>query len=875
MDTGSFSTIRTAPAGWISVSEELLQTSPVPIGRYLYHRLGASTLSQLRRSHVITATVPKKFARRKPDGLVVLGGSVRAWIEYRLPENLATQDQVTSLIEGTRHVAKALCNLLIITDSNRTHWINPHTGRPAQALDPVPRFDAKQIVDRTATMEELQSLERAIDQCHHSLTPDNDFLETPTVVDPSQLARSVWQKIWLQTGKEAEKCLYNVVELFIFKFLSDLAVLDRHMNFSTVLELSKTQDPDAALNLYANLTRPKISALFPAGVDHTTIINGTIFVNEKGKPNPVHAGLFAEVLEDLADFDGQHGSFRYIDPQFKTRLYETFLRQGAGLHHLGQYFTPRNVVATIIDMSPAGALFDGASICDPFCGVGGFLLEAILRTPRLRAQYEPVNGVITPEVSLVGYDKGSDEKDDERTIVLAKANAIVYLTELIATHNDPELIAEIAEKVVNPMFTLLRTNVGTFGLDHQNRYDLILTNPPYVTRGSASFKRALETEGHMVRYPAPGRGVESLAIQWVIRSLKPHGTAFLIVPDGLCNQTPMLDYIKSQCIVRAIVSLPIRTFYSTPKKTYILVIERKAFLSEQQNTPVFTHLVSEIGESRDARRWNIEENNLPAMAALYNQFKGSPSTFTSDDPRCRVVPWADFSAYEHWMVDRYWSKKQLEAFGIVDSVGQIGVDELNQLLAQVGGQRQFGSEGDIQTREVLLGDTDLFSLRIGQRVLKSDCVPSGIPCISANVRDVFGYIEESTLLDGFDQPSITWGIDGIFDWHFMPAGRPFHPTDHCGVLRLKTDAIDPEYLYHPLRATRDRPGFDRTYRAKLENIKQVSVEVPISSDGSFDLRRQQELAVLHHNIQDEQNRLQGQLKMLEGIVEARVALYSS
>ena len=144
------------------------------------------------------------------------------------------------------------------------------------------------------------------------------------MIDPSSLARSVWQKIWINTGKEPEKCLYNVVELFVFKFLSDVGVLRSHNNFQSVFSLNKTASAKDALKHYANICRKEIRDLFPEGSDGTTVINGTIFVNEKGEPNLSQARLFGEVLTQLQDYDNQYGSFKYIKKDFKTRLYELF-----------------------------------------------------------------------------------------------------------------------------------------------------------------------------------------------------------------------------------------------------------------------------------------------------------------------------------------------------------------------------------------------------------------------------------------------------------------------------------------------------------------------------------------------------------------------
>ena len=779
-----------------------------------------------------------RVKNKKPDGLVTLGkGVVKACIEYKTPNELSTSSKIKTAIEQEHAPARFLCNLLIVTDGTKTLWINPHTGSWAISERNLPTFDAKALVAGTATTEDLQWIERTIDEADHSLSPTNDRISSPELLDPSQLARTIWQKIWINTGKEPEKCLYNVVELFVFKFLSDLEVLEANNNFAQVYELGKAHGHEAALTSYAQLSRHAIHNLFPEGSDNTTVINGTIFVNEIGEPNLAQARLFCEVLDDLQTFDREHRSFRYIQREFKTRLYESFLRECAGLRLLGQYFTPRNVVQAIVKMSGADALPDGASLCDPFCGVGGFLLEAIIESPRLLEQFEPRNGTIEPTVSIVGYDRGTDEKEDERTVILAKANTIIYFSDLIVKYHNSDFIAEFSRKVINPMFVLLRTNLGTFEVDNDAQHDLILTNPPYVTRGSSSLKAAITDAGLANRYPASGRGTESLALQWIVRSLKPRGNAFVIVPDGLLNQESMLGYLKRECFVRAVISLPVRTFYSTPKKTYVLVIQRKSENDPPQESPVFTHLVSEIGESRDARRWVIEQNDLAEMVSLFNQFRGSPDTFASPNLRCKVMPWATFNRYRHWMVDRYWTSEELQELGEIEEPEELSIQDFNELLSSVGcEQLDHASMDQVQFVDVSLGDETLFEVQIGDRVLKKDCQEGPIPCISANVHAIFGYVKGSEILgNDWSQPSIVWGVDGNFDWHLIEAGRRFHPTDHCGVLRILDPNIDAEYLWHTLRATRERHGFDRIYRAKLKNIVEVAVPIPVSGDGTKDL----------------------------------------
>lgn len=141
----------------------------------------------------------------------------------------------------------------------------------------------------------------------------------------------------------------------------------------------------------------------------------------------------------------------------------------------------------------------------------------------------------------------------------------------------------------------------------------------------------------------------------------------------------MLDYIKSECDVLAVVALPSRTFYSTPKKTYILGLQKKDKIIVQSN-PVFTYLVSEIGESRDTRRVAIPANDLTTMEQEFRYFRSSPNSYSSTDARCRIIPWKEFSDLRNWLVDRNWSHEQKVELGIVEETFEVDADTFRDLV---------------------------------------------------------------------------------------------------------------------------------------------------------------------------------------------------
>lgn len=691
------------------MSEELTQRGLLDTGLqladYEYYPINATTLNQLKKAKIIKDVEYGAYSTRKPDGLIVDRGNkaaprVVAVLEYKKPTDFQTDKQKTEAVQQCNDVAQVLAARMgIVTDGIVTYWINPtHADEKHMYLDRTSgtersfsyilsddkqrlqlpfHISEKHYASIEDADEDTAATYRTIKRIEHETSSANSLLHANEKTDPTALARSVWQSIYISTKDNPTACLYNVVEVFIFKFLSDLKVLRGVYSFQHLEEMYKTEDAKTVLQHYATISRNKIKELFPKNTDDTTIINGTIFVNKDGSPVLSQATLFKDTIQKYAKF----GDLRNIEKDFKTKLFETFLKQSKDKSKLGQFFTPRKVVKAIVEMAD---IDKARFICDPFCGVGGFVLEPLQVSTTLKKRFTARSGTINSGVRLLGYDSGREDNEEQRrTIILAKANMLIYLSDLV--EENPGLHAQFSQ-LINSSFTFLSdSNLGTLkeAFSPGEQPDLILTNPPYITSGVTTIRKQIDDEGLAGRYVNSGKGVEGLCLKWIIQNLKPGGSSFIILPDSIFNvfaNKPLRDELLEKCYINSIISLPIKTFFNTPKKTYILGITKKHDTQDRQTSPVFTYLVSSIGETLDINRFSIEDNDLDKAKNLFNQFKGSPHTFNTDDPRCKLQPIAKFAAEKYWIIDKWWTDEEKVALGILEKDEVVSIAGYRDML---------------------------------------------------------------------------------------------------------------------------------------------------------------------------------------------------
>ncbi|MGI8402718.1 MAG: N-6 DNA methylase [Gemmatimonadaceae bacterium] len=235
----------------------------------------------------------------------------------------------------------------------------------------------------------------------------------------------------------------------------------------------------------------------------------------------------------------------------------------------GEYFTPEPVVRLAIDLANPRP---GERILDPACGSGGFLLAAM---QRIRDGRERQN-VSTARTTIRGLDFNPDIARVARLQLAFQFDA----EQSIASLNSLDSIATVAEAA---------RLQGVEGLEH-NSFDLILTNPPFGSKGKVVDKRILRSFdlGHVWREEEGSWTMDStlrdqapdvLFLEQCYRFLKPGGRLAVVLPDGLL-QNPSAGYIRHWLLARmhleASVSLPYETFvpFGTGVKTSLLLFTR-------------------------------------------------------------------------------------------------------------------------------------------------------------------------------------------------------------------------------------------------------------------------------------------------------------
>ncbi len=326
----------------------------------------------------------------------------------------------------------------------------------------------------------------------------------------------------------------------------------------------------------------------------------------------IKQGSFEAIVKELEKYNLSITSDDVKGIAFEQFLGKTFRGE------LGQFFTPRTVVDFMNDILDPK---EGEVICDPCCGSGGFLIKSF---EYVRSQIEEDIQKEKEEIKKKFYDEKYEKLSDKE-----KAKIDEKVNKLFAKLNS-ELNKDIKNSRLrklsydcvfgtdaNPRMSrtakmnMIMHGDGHGGVHHndgllnvngifENRFDVILTNPPFGSRIEKSLKiteedrltdkerikKYQERYGEKVYNKAQSQIndninksllslydtgkmsslTEVLFIERCLRLLKAGGRMGIVLPEGVLNNSNLQkvrDYVETKAKIILITSIPQDVFIAS------------------------------------------------------------------------------------------------------------------------------------------------------------------------------------------------------------------------------------------------------------------------------------------------------------------------
>ncbi len=251
----------------------------------------------------------------------------------------------------------------------------------------------------------------------------------------------------------------------------------------------------------------------------------------------------------------------------------------------GQFFTPKNIVNTIIDiLNPSKEDL----ILDPACGTGGFLTNVLLRDKNS-----------TMKTKLFGIDKDA---------FLAK---ICRLYLALLDSKDSKVYCENSLEIPTNWSSETQNNI------HFNSFDFVMTNPPFGVKIPIKNSELLKTyelgkkwvnddESNTWKKTSDLHERQPPQILFIERSLKflkKGGKLGIVLPEGIFGNPRdryIIEYLLKNYKINAIISCGHLAYMPhTHIKTSLLFVEKIAPPSESY--PIFVAVADKVGHDKNGK----------------------------------------------------------------------------------------------------------------------------------------------------------------------------------------------------------------------------------------------------------------------------------
>ena len=511
--------------------------------------------------------------------------------------------------QGYNYAAWAGADFFVTTNLKETRVFKVNKGKLPKRLEEIVDIPKAEELTNAKKLKELLSQTKAFTRDEfskllfkcHNIIRNNDKLSPEAAFD--EISKVLFIKIRYE--RESDKGQIFSKDRFV-------------TNRKSYEALNKEMGVNDAKPFYQNLFDKTKNQFAKDGLFEP---NDTIKIKEAS---------FEAIVKELEVYNLSRTADDVKGIAFEKFLGKTFRGE------LGQFFTPRTIVDFMV------ALLDpeeGEIICDPCCGSGGFLIKAFEYVrEKIENDIQRAKDQIKAQLYDENYDSLSDKKKAEIDERVDEYFTILN-QELDTIHTDSRLQHLSSDCIfgtdANPrMARTAKMNMimhgdGHGGVHHrdgllnvngifENRFDVILTNPPFGSRVEKTLKITLAdketSEEKIAEYEEKygkevyrkamsqvndniGKSIlslydsgklsgltEVLFIERCLRLLKPGGRLGIVLPEGVLNTTQLQsvrELFEGMAKIILITSIPQDVFMASGATVKPSLMFFKKFTTEE------------------------------------------------------------------------------------------------------------------------------------------------------------------------------------------------------------------------------------------------------------------------------------------------------
>ncbi|MGB2809617.1 MAG: N-6 DNA methylase, partial [Sedimentisphaerales bacterium] len=530
--------------------------------------------------------------------------------------------------------AWAGADFFVTTNLKETRIFKVVKGKMPKKLEEIIDIPNAKIIDSQKKVTELLKQTKAFTRDEfskllfkcHNIIRNNDKLSPEAAFD--EISKILFIKIRYERENKASQLFSKV------QFIKDKESYDRH----------KSKD-----------SRPFYQQLFESTKEDFK--DDDLF--SETETIRIRENSFEDIVKELEKYNLSTTSDDVKGIAFEQFLGRTFRGE------LGQFFTPRTIVDFMVEVLDPQ---EGEAVCDPCCGSGGFLIKAFeyVRS-KIEQDIHKAKGKIKAEYYTDDYDKLSENKKGE---IDERINALFNtLNHELDINNKKSRLRVLSYDCIfgtdaNPRMSrtakmnMIMHGDGHGGVHHndgllnvngifENRFDVILTNPPFGSRVDKTLKITEADEftdqAKILKYQKRyGKAydeamnqitdnidesilslyktgkmsslTEVLFIERCLNLLRPSGRMGIVLPEGVLNSgnlQKIRSFVESKAKIVLITSIPQDVFIASGAtvKPSLLFLKKFSEKEERQYKEIKEKAKKEI-DQKYAKEITLIKNKL-------------------------------------------------------------------------------------------------------------------------------------------------------------------------------------------------------------------------------------------------------------------------